>query len=110
MSNGNGSSSAAGEQLLSLVERVEHLEAEIKDLNDDKRDIYQEAKGAGYDVKALKSVIAFRRKDASERAEQDAILETYMTAIQQAEIRRAGVGTDRATRASARDAGAGVAA
>ena len=64
-------------QLRSIVERIEAIEAEIKDLNADKRDIYAEAKGNGYDPKVIKAVVAERRKDASERDEQDALFIAY---------------------------------
>lgn len=79
-----------------LVERIERLEEEIKELNNDKRDIYAEAKSGGFDVKALKAVIAYRRKDRSEVEEQTVIFETYL-----AEIER---GTPVATRARTNEA------
>lgn len=69
-------------ELRRLVERIEKLEEEIKDLNTDKRDIYAEAKGKGFDVKALKAVVAYRRKDRAEVEEQDAIFETYLSEIE----------------------------
>jgi len=75
-------------QLRSFVERVERLEEEIKALNDDKRDIYAEAKGNGFDTKVLKRVIAERRKDASERDEADAIFDLYW-----AEVHGTGIAT-----------------
>lgn len=68
--------------LRNFVERIERLESEIKDLNDDKRDIYAESKSAGFDVKALKAVIARRRKDPAEVTEHDALVETYLAALE----------------------------
>lgn len=68
-------------QLKSYVERIEHVEGEIKDLQGDRGEIYQEAKSHGYDVKVLRKVIAIRKKDPSARAEEAAILETYMSAL-----------------------------
>lgn len=68
-------------QLKSLVERIEHVEGEIKDLQGDKGEIYQEAKSHGYDVKILRKVISIRKKDPAVREEEDAILDTYMTAL-----------------------------
>ncbi|RXT29353.1 hypothetical protein B5P46_11770 [Rhizobium leguminosarum] len=69
------------DQLRAFVERIEFVEGEIKDLNDDKKDIYGEARAMGYDVKILKKVIQLRRKDADQRAEEDAILDTYLHAL-----------------------------
>lgn len=73
--------SVAADQLKAFVERIERLDEEIKGLNDDKRDIYAEARGNGFDVKVLKKVVALRRKDYAERMEEDAILELYMQAL-----------------------------
>jgi len=71
----------AKDQLKAFVERVEKLEEEKKAISDDIRDVYAEAKGNGFDVKALRAVIRLRKMDANERAEQDAILETYLHAL-----------------------------
>lgn len=68
-------------QLRSFVERIERIEEEIKASNDDKRDIYAEAKSNGFDVKALKVVIARRRKDPSELSAHEALVETYQAAL-----------------------------
>lgn len=69
------------DQLKSIIERVERLEEEKKTISDDIRDVYAEAKGNGYDVKALRMVVRLRKMDADERAEQDAILDTYKVAL-----------------------------
>jgi uncharacterized protein (UPF0335 family) len=74
-------SGVAADQLRSIVERIEHLEEEKKALADDIRDVYLEAKGNGFDVKALRAVIRLRKQDRNERAEQEAILETYLSAL-----------------------------
>jgi uncharacterized protein (UPF0335 family) len=71
----------AKDQLKAIIERIERCEEEKKTISDDIRDIYAEAKGNGYDVKALRTVIRMRKQDASERAEQETILETYMQAL-----------------------------
>jgi uncharacterized protein (UPF0335 family) len=71
----------AKDHLKAFVERIERMEEEIKALNDDKRDIYAEAKANGFDVKALKTVVQLRRLDVEERKEQEAILETYLQAL-----------------------------
>ncbi|MCG6204172.1 DUF2312 domain-containing protein [Rhodopseudomonas sp. HC1] len=71
----------ANDQLKSIVERVERLEEDKKGIADDIRDVYVEAKGNGYDVKALRTIVRLRKQDANERAEQETILETYMQAL-----------------------------
>ena len=71
----------AKDQLKAFVERVERLEEEKKALSDDIRDVYAEAKGNGFDVKALRTIVRLRKQDANERAEQETILETYMQAL-----------------------------
>jgi uncharacterized protein (UPF0335 family) len=68
-------------QLRAIVERVERLEEEKAGIGADIRDIYAEAKGNGYDVKALRTIVRLRKQDANERAEQETILETYMQAL-----------------------------
>ena len=65
----------AKDQLKAFVERVERLEEEKKALAGDTRDVFAEAKGNGFDVKALRTVIKLRRKEA------EAILETYLHAL-----------------------------
>jgi uncharacterized protein (UPF0335 family) len=71
----------AKDQLKAIVERIEHLEEEKKAIADDIKDVYAEAKGNGYDVKALRKIIRLRKQDKNERAEEEAILETYMHAL-----------------------------
>ncbi len=73
--------SFAKEQLKAIIERIERLEEEKKAISDDIRDVYAEAKGNGYDVKALRTIVRMRKQDADERAEQETILETYMHAL-----------------------------
>ena len=71
----------AKDQLKPIIERIERLEEEKKAIADDIRDVYAEAKGNGFDVKTLRVVIRLRKQDKDERAEQDAILETYLHAL-----------------------------
>jgi uncharacterized protein (UPF0335 family) len=71
----------AKDQLKAFVERIERLEEEKKANSDDIRDIYAEAKGTGYDVKALRTIVRLRKQDIEERKEQEAVLETYMHAL-----------------------------
>lgn len=68
-------------QLKSIVERIENIEASIKEQQDDRKDVYAEAKSNGFDVKALRAIIRMRKEDANDRAEREAILETYMNAL-----------------------------
>ena len=71
----------AKDHLQAFVERIERLEEEKKAIADDIRDVYAEAKGTGFDVKALRAIVQLRKQDADERKEQEAILETYMHAL-----------------------------
>jgi uncharacterized protein (UPF0335 family) len=73
--------SFAKDQLKAIVERIERLETEKKTISDDIKDVYGEAKGNGYDVKALREIIRMRKQDANERAERETILETYLSAL-----------------------------
>ena len=70
---------STNEQLKSFVERVERLSEEKDALTADIREVYSEAKGSGFDVKIIRKVVALRKLDASERQEQEALLETYMS-------------------------------
>jgi uncharacterized protein (UPF0335 family) len=71
----------AGDQLRAIVERIEHVEEEIKELTEAKKEIYLEAKGNGFDVKVLREVIRLRKRDQKERDEQASLLDAYMQAI-----------------------------
>jgi len=71
----------ARDQLKAVIERIERLEEEKKATSDDIRDVYAEAKGNGFDVKALRTIVRLRKQDANERQEQETILETYMQAL-----------------------------
>lgn len=72
-----GHNSVAGEQLRSIIQRVEKLEEEKAAIAADIKDVYAEAKGNGYDNKIIKAVIKRRKMDAAEREEQDQLLELY---------------------------------
>jgi uncharacterized protein (UPF0335 family) len=71
----------AKDQLKAFIERVERLEEEKKTIADDIRDVYAEAKGTGFDIKALRTIVRMRKQDDNERREQEEILETYMHAL-----------------------------
>lgn len=67
----------AGDRLKSFVERIEQLEEEKAALTADIREVYSEAKGAGFDVKVLRQVVKLRKMDQSDRREQEEILDLY---------------------------------
>lgn len=71
----------AVDQLKSIISRVENLEEGKAAITADIADVYAEAKGNGFDVKAIKQVIKLRKLDASEREEQETILDTYLNAL-----------------------------
>lgn len=68
-------------RLRSLIERIERLEEEKKALGGDIRDIYAEAKSAGFDVKIMRTIIKLRKMNASDREEQEYLLDTYRKAL-----------------------------
>jgi uncharacterized protein (UPF0335 family) len=72
---------AAQNQLRQLVEQIERLEEEKKALAADIRDKYLEAKGVGFDVKALRQIVRMRKKSQQEREEEETILEVYLLAL-----------------------------
>jgi len=76
-----GHNSVAGDQLKSFVERIERLEEEKKTIADDIKDVYGETKAMGYDPKVIRKVIARRKQDANDLAEQEALLDTYLHAL-----------------------------
>jgi uncharacterized protein (UPF0335 family) len=71
----------AREQLRAIVERIERLEEEKAALAGDIREVYAEAKSHGFDIKTLRRVIHLRKQDATERQEQEALLDVYMNAL-----------------------------
>jgi uncharacterized protein (UPF0335 family) len=68
-------------QIKALVERIEKLEEEKAAIAEDIKEVYAEAKGNGFDPKIIKKVIALRKQDAQKRAEEQAVLATYMDAL-----------------------------
>ncbi|SEW19970.1 Uncharacterized conserved protein, UPF0335 family [Cognatiyoonia koreensis] len=71
----------AGQELRQFVERFERLEAEKKDIADVQKEVMAEAKGRGYDTKVLRKVIAIRKRDANDLAEEEAVLDMYKSAL-----------------------------
>ncbi|TXM66819.1 MULTISPECIES: DUF2312 domain-containing protein [unclassified Methylobacterium] len=71
----------AGDRIRSIIERVEKVDEEIKDLMEAKKEIFLEAKGEGLDVKILKEILKLRKLDQDERDEHETLLDVYMRAM-----------------------------
>ena len=71
----------AGDRIPSIIERVEKVEEEIKDLMEAKKEIFLEAKGEGLDVKILKEIPKLRKLDQDERDEHETLLDVYIRAM-----------------------------
>ena len=71
----------AREKLRQTVARIERLEEEKKEVAEQIKEVYGEAKAFGYDVKALRTVVRLRKQDRDERKEQEAILDVYLSAL-----------------------------
>lgn len=71
---------AAG-QLRAFIERIERLEEEKKTIADDIKEVFAEAKGSGFDTKAMRTIIRLRKKDQAEREEEEAMLDLYKSAL-----------------------------
>jgi uncharacterized protein (UPF0335 family) len=78
-----------GDQLRSIVERIEHIEEEIKELNEGKKEIFQEAKSNGFDVKVIREIVRLRKQDQKEREERESLLEVYLRALKGARVSKA---------------------
>lgn len=72
---------ATDDRLRMLIERIERLEEEKKGIADDIRDVYAEAKAVGYDAKIMRQIVKLRRMKPDDRAEMEAILDTYKAAL-----------------------------
>ena len=79
----------AADRLKSFIERIERLEEEKAALAADLRKVYAEAKGNGFDVKALRAVIRIRKQDENKRREEVAVLDTYLHALGMADAEAA---------------------
>jgi uncharacterized protein (UPF0335 family) len=73
--------SIPGGKIRSFVERVENIDGELAELNEQKKEVFAEAKGEGFDVKILKEIIKLRKQDADERDERESLLDLYMRAM-----------------------------
>ena len=76
-----GGGQVAADELRLLIERAERLEEEKKGISDDIKDVMAEAKGRGYDPKAIRKILSIRKKKREEYQEEEAILEVYMKAL-----------------------------
>lgn len=72
---------AAREHLLSFIQRLERLEEDKAAIMTDIKEVYAEAKSMGFDAKIMRKVVSLRKKDRNERAEEEALLELYLSAI-----------------------------
>jgi uncharacterized protein (UPF0335 family) len=77
----DATSTVAAQELRQFIERYERLEAEKKDIADGQKEVMAEAKGRGYDTKVMRKVIAMRKRDAQDLAEEEAVLELYRSAL-----------------------------
>ena len=78
----SGPDGIAGDRLRSFVERIERIDEDLKTMNEDKRGVFAEAKGEGFDVKILKEIVRLRKEDQNERDEHDTLLDLYLRAIE----------------------------
>ena len=73
-----------GGKIRTFVERIENLDTEIQELNEQKKEVFAEAKGDGFDVKILKEIVKLRKQDEEERDERESMLDLYIRAMEQA--------------------------
>jgi uncharacterized protein (UPF0335 family) len=71
----------SGDRIRSFIERIEHIDEEIKALNEGKKEVFSEAKGQGFDVKVLKEILRLRKQDKDARDEQESLLDLYLRAM-----------------------------
>ena len=76
-----GHNSVAADQIRAILERIERLEEEKNAIAGDIKEVYAEAKGNGFDTKVLRTIVRIRKQDHDERMEQEALLDTYMSAL-----------------------------
>jgi uncharacterized protein (UPF0335 family) len=68
-------------QLRAFIERIERMEESKKEIADDIKEVYAEAKSSGYDTNILRKVVAIRKLEPAARAEQEAVLDTYLASL-----------------------------
>lgn len=74
----------SGGRIRSFIERIENIDCELQELNEQKKEVFSEAKAEGFDVKILKEIIKLRKQDQDERDEHETLLDLYMRAMEQA--------------------------
>lgn len=79
--NGEASYRVTANELRQFIERIERLDAEKKDLADQQKEVMAEAKARGYDTKVMRKVIALRKRDKDDIAEEEAVLDMYKAAL-----------------------------
>ncbi len=77
----DSSQTVATGQLRAFIERIERLEEEKKTIADDIKEVYAEAKGTGFDTRAIRTIVRLRKKDQAERQEEESILDLYKAAL-----------------------------
>jgi len=78
-----------GDRIRSFIERIEHIDVEIKALNEGKKEVLSEAKAEGFDVKVLKEILRLRKQDKDERDEHESLLDLYLRAMETPDAERA---------------------
>ena len=74
----------SGGRIRSFVERIENLDSELQELNEQKKEVFSEAKAEGFDVKILREIIKLRKQDKEERDEHESLLDLYLRAMETA--------------------------
>jgi uncharacterized protein (UPF0335 family) len=71
-----------GGKIRAYVERIENIDGELQELNEQKKEVFAEAKGEGFDIKILKEIVKLRKQDKEERDERESLLDLYMRAME----------------------------
>jgi uncharacterized protein (UPF0335 family) len=74
----------SGDRIRSFIERIEHIDEEIKGLNEGKKEAFAEAKGEGFDVKVLREILRLRKLDREDREEHESLVDLYLRAMESA--------------------------
>jgi uncharacterized protein (UPF0335 family) len=72
----------SGDRIRSFIERIEHIDEEIKGLNEGKKEAFAEAKGEGFDVKVLREILRLRKLDREDREEHESLVDLYLRAME----------------------------
>ena len=79
-----GTIGISGDRIRSFIERIEHIDEEIKGLNEGKKEAFAEAKGEGFDVKVLREILRLRKLDREDREEHESLVDLYLRAMESA--------------------------